>query len=105
MRRIGAGCIVFGRAVYSSSQLNVSKDVIAHIPSIGTRFSNFGRLYTIYSDSSELEKYSVNELRRIVDSFGWKYVDPKDLNEPYDGVREDLRNDGISWWRRFFDYL
>ena len=80
--------------------------IIVHTVQIGIRFSNFGKLYTIYaSDISDTNKFDVQGIKRIVDSFGWTYVPAEELRKvTYDGKHKELRGE-VSWWIRFFDYV
>lgn len=91
------------RVLNPSSYL--SKGVIRLIPDIAIRFSNFGRLYTIYSATESLADYPVEGMRTIIDSHGWHFVSLTDLEKPYDGKNIKLREAKITWWVRFFDYL
>jgi hypothetical protein len=80
--------------------------VIAFTPEIAIRFSNFGRLFTIYSALPELlPRYPVDAIRAIVERHGWTYVPADQLHVIYDGRNTLLRNGVNTWWIRYFDYL
>ena len=81
----------------------VSEQVTAFVYDLGIRFSNFGRLYTIFGATGALKKYPVEEIKGIVYEEGWFFVDPADLQATYYGKNKRLH--GISWWDRFFDYV
>ncbi len=78
---------------------------ITHLVQIGIRFSNFGKLYTIYaSEMSNKKKFDTEGIERIINSFGWTYISAEEpLEATYDGKHDRLRG-RISWWERFFDY-
>lgn len=70
------------------------------------RFSNFGRLFTIGGVYPELlVEFPVDDVRSIAEEHGWNFVPAEALDEPYDGANRQLREEGISWWDRYFDYL
>lgn len=78
--------------------------VIAHIYQFAIRFSNFGKLYTIYSHvESNLNESTVKQVMQIVEGYGWIYVPRKALKKPYDGKHSGFI--GQEWWIRFFDYI
>lgn len=78
----------------------------AHVREFAIRFSNFGRLFTICSDFDPApERFDAMSIIKLVEQFGWHYVPADELNAPYDGINPTLRNAGITWWIRFFDYL
>ena len=81
----------------------LSGRVTAIICDLGIRFSNFGRLYTIFSATESLEKYPVDGIKGIVDKEGWFFVDPYELEATYYG--KNKRMHGVSWWISYFDYL
>ena len=73
---------------------------------IGIRFSNFGRLFTIYSARERgLAEFPIGDIRKIVESEEWKYVEAAKLYLPYDGANIELRDGKFTWWDRFFDYV
>jgi hypothetical protein len=76
---------------------------------LSVRFSNFGKLYTISTygvfESDEQETFRTEDLKAIIDSFGWVLVSAEDLNSPYDGKHRDFVGMKASWWLRFFDYV
>ena len=82
-----------------------SNGVICITPDIALRFSNYGKLFTLYSLTDSLEKYPVQEIKSIVSEKGWSFIDAKELDRPYDGKNIELQKAGITWWIRFFDYL
>ena len=80
--------------------------VVALTPEIAVRFSNFGRLYTIYSAVPDtLTHYPVDRIRAVVELQGWRYVPADELGEIYDGKNRAFNGGRITWWIRFFDYL
>jgi len=82
-----------------------SARVIQLIPDFALRFSNFGKLFTMYSDTGSLLAFPVEQVRLLVEGHGWRYVAAEELTSPYDGKNAALRNAKISWWIRFFDYI
>jgi len=84
---------------------NRSNGVVALVPDIAIRFSNFGRLFTIYSLTDSLKRYPVDKLKELIGKHGWKFIDPADLDKPYDGKNDVLKGEKITWWVRYFDYL
>lgn len=74
------------------------------IPDLGIRFSNFGKLYMIYSATNSLENYPVEEIKEIIDQVGWTFIEEELLNKEYDGINAQLHGE-ITWRRRFFDYV
>jgi len=78
----------------------------AHLVEIGIRFSNFDKLFTVYSHLDSIpDRYDLASIIGLVSDRGWQYVPAEPLEVPYDGVNEVLRRSGIMWWHRFFDYL
>ena len=72
---------------------------------IGIIFSNFGKLYTIWSSEPLYrEKFDVESIKRIIDYFGWQFVPNEELGATYDGKHDQLRGK-ISWMDRFFSYV
>jgi hypothetical protein len=86
-------------------QLSV-RDESTHL---SIRFSNFGKLYTVSTfgilESNKLATFRTEDLKTIIDSFGWVFVPAEDLNSPYDGKHRDFVKMKASWWLRFFDYV
>jgi len=73
---------------------------------LSIRFSNFGKLFTIYSCLDPIpSEYPMADMIALVESFGWNYVSADALDEQYDGANISIRKQGCSWWIRFFDYL
>jgi hypothetical protein len=69
----------------------------------GLRFSNFGKLFTTCSSSSE--KLSPDVAARLVEAAitaGFVYVEPEALDEAYAGANQFFS--GATWWERYFDY-
>jgi hypothetical protein len=70
------------------------------------RFSNFGRLFTIYGLNSKVfAEFPFERVRQLVEGEGWTYVPEDQLHELYDGMNKVLRKQGVSWWIRYFDYF
>lgn len=81
-------------------------DMSVHLLEIGIRFSNFGKLYTIHSTlASNVQKYDIDALQKIVDKYGWTFVPAFELDSPYDGIHQGFKESNASWWIRFFDYI
>lgn len=91
------------RIMHPSSYL--PKGVTRITADIGIRFSNYGKLYTMYSSTGNIENYPVEELKKIIEAKDWKFIDASELELPYNGKNESLRKAKITWWVRFFDYL
>ena len=70
------------------------------------RFSNFGRMFTVFgSDWPENKsKYSLEEAIKYLEERKYKYIPENELHEPYDGINKPFEPD-LSWWVRYFDYL
>ncbi|MDO9022288.1 MAG: hypothetical protein Q7V43_35515 [Myxococcales bacterium] len=80
--------------------------VVVLTPEIAVRFSNFGRLYTIYSAVPDtLTHYPLDRIRAVVELRGWRYVPADELGEIYDGKNRAFNDGRTTWWIRFFDYL
>lgn len=70
---------------------------------LGIRFSCFGNLFTIWSNSTkQLDKDKIKAIIEAVEASGFVYVDIDSLDEPY--LDENNRYSG-SWWDRYFEYL
>lgn len=70
------------------------------------RFSNFGQLFTVYSCLDPIpDRYDVPSILKFIQQHGWRYVPADELDVPYDGVNDVLKQARITWWIRFFDYL
>jgi hypothetical protein len=80
--------------------------VIAHLFKIAIRFSSFGRMVTIHSNSarSSLTDYPIHQLIELLQKRGYTYIAPEDLQFPYDGGLP-VNDSKFTWWYRFFDYL
>ena len=79
---------------------------VAAGPDFAIRFSNFGRLFTIWSGpTNDPGRYPTTLVLDIVREEGWTYVPAEQLDEVYDGLNERLRDGRTTWWIRFFDYL
>src|SRR5262245_44282080 len=61
--------------------------VTALIYKIGIRFSMFGKMVTVHTNSpdSDLRNYPVQHLATLLEQRGFQYVDAVALTEPYDG--------------------
>ncbi|MFH1877148.1 MAG: hypothetical protein ABH865_09710 [Candidatus Omnitrophota bacterium] len=78
---------------------------IIQIADIAIRFSNFGKLFSLWSNLDGFEvKFPIKEIVNIVKGFNWKYIPKKELHEIYDGKKVSMRNGKYTWWDRFFDY-
>ena len=67
------------------------------------RFSNFGRLFTVYGDDAkEFAALPADQARRIAEEEGWSFVPAEALEEPYDGVYLSHRWPEWAWWDRYF---
>ena len=73
---------------------------------IALRFSTFGRMATVRTNSaaSDLGECAVTRLVSLFGAHGFCYVDPQSLSEPYDGELKGLGGEA-TWWHRFFDYM
>jgi hypothetical protein len=77
---------------------------------IGIRFSTFGKMATIHTNSaaSDLSKYPLARLAELIEKQGFQYIPVEALNEPYDGKLKRLDQSlgaEATWWYRFFDYM
>jgi hypothetical protein len=84
----------------------VRPPVTAMVFKIAIRFSSFGRMATIHTNSalSDLGRYPVERLAALLEEYGFVYIPAEALAEPYDGVMPDVPAD-FTWWFRFFDYM
>jgi hypothetical protein len=73
---------------------------------IAIRFSTFGRMATVHTNSaaSDLRNYPVGRLARLLEQHGFHYIDAQSLGERYNGKLKGLGGDA-TWWFRFFDYM
>ena len=79
---------------------------VSHAPEIAIRFSSFGKLYTLFTSLDEFPpQYPVEKIHDVIQQHGWRFVDGEVLEVPYDGVNQSLRDWGVTWWVRYFDYL
>jgi hypothetical protein len=80
--------------------------VTAMVFKIAIRFSTFGKMATVHTNStaSDLRRYPVDRLAQLLEQYGFQYVDAHSLGEPYDGRLKGLGS-SASWWCRFFDYM
>ena len=73
---------------------------------LGVRFSNFSRLFSIYtSEHDNVSPEDEQRVRRIVEREGFVYIPCRELQGLYDGANPTLRDGKVTWWIRFFDYL
>lgn len=72
---------------------------------VAVRFSNFGRLYTVWTSypSWRIAPETVERIIGAVRAAGFVYVEAEELQEPYTGRNPAL--EGSTWWIRFFDYV
>src|SRR5262249_59767760 len=79
--------------------------VVVHCFKIAVRFSSFGRMVTIHTNSatSDLSQYPVKQLVAVLNQHGFQYIDPEALNELYDG-RLQTKCAALTCWIRYFDY-
>jgi hypothetical protein len=84
----------------------VRPPVTALVYKIAIRFSSFGRMATIHTNSrqSDLGRYPVDRLAELLEEHGFVYVPAAALDEPYDGVVPNVPKD-FTWGTRYFDYL
>ncbi len=71
------------------------------------RFSNFGRLFTLFGsdlDAADDRCEKAMAAKALIERRGFTFVDAEELDELYDG--KNVPFDGkLTWWIRFFDYL
>jgi hypothetical protein len=87
-----------------------SNGVTTMVIKIAIRFSTFGKMATVHTNSaaSDLGKYPVARLAELLEQHGFHYVPVDSLGERYDGKLKglDLSVGGEpTWWYRFFDYM
>lgn len=87
-----------------------SKGVTALVFKVAMRFSAFGRMATIYTNSaaSDLGGYPVTGLAELLGQHGFNYIPVESLGERYDGKLQWLHQSlggAATWWYRFFDYV
>lgn len=68
------------------------------------RFSNFGRLFTVYGSNLDEGTDARTKAAKFIETQGFTFVDADELEEAYDGKNEPF-DDKLTWWTRFFDYL
>lgn len=70
------------------------------------RFSNFGRMFTIWGSEwpTNKDQYNLDSVLRLLESKGFKYIPADELGELYDGVNKPFEP-MLTWWIRYFDYL
>jgi hypothetical protein len=73
---------------------------------IAIRFSSFGRMATIHTNSSlsDLGCSPVDQLAALLGEHGFVHVPVAALAQPYDGKNLGL-GANFTWWDRFFDYV
>ena len=74
------------------------------------RFSNFGRLFTLWGGEWEkrFDELGLGECLDLIRSHGFVYVAADELDAPYDGVNganKPISGRPLSWWIRYFDYI
>jgi hypothetical protein len=84
--------------------------VTAMVFKIAIRFSAFGKMATIHTNSptSDLRKYPMTPLAELLEQHDFKYVPAEALAERYDGKLKWLDQSvggEATWWYRFFDYM
>jgi hypothetical protein len=84
--------------------------VITMVFKIAIRFSTFGKMATIHTNSvvSHLGQYPVARLADLLGKHGFQYIPAESLAERYDGKLAGLGQSvggGATWWYRFFDYM
>ena len=80
-----------------------------YLGALVVRFSNFGHLFTICSavaPEKELPPAVVTRVIDLVTQHGYQYVPYEVLDaEPYTGINPHRYLQGVSWFRRYFDWL
>ncbi|MFL5329110.1 MAG: hypothetical protein ACJ8C4_09345 [Gemmataceae bacterium] len=84
--------------------------VMTMVFKIAIRFSTFGRMATIHTNSaaSDLGNYPVARLADLLGQNGFQYIPAESLAERYDGRLKQLDQwvgGEATWWYRFFDYM
>jgi hypothetical protein len=77
---------------------------------IAIRFSTFGKMATVHTNSaaSDLGSYPVARLTGLLEKCGFQYIPAESLAERYDGKLKALDQwvgGKATWWYRFFDYM
>lgn len=77
---------------------------------IAIRFSTFGKMATIHTNSvaSDLGRYPIARLAELLETNGFQYIPAESLGERYDGRLKWLDKSvggDATWWYRFFDYM
>ena len=67
------------------------------------RFSNFGSLFTVWSNSDLADERAIAEIVKAVSYAGFHYVPGEALKMPYTGRNPTFK--GATWDTRFFDYI
>ena len=91
---------IFEEADFSSNTGKIIYTVL------GIRFSSFGNLFTIWSNSvtEKLKQSKVDEIIAETERHGFVFVEVEALDEPYTGKHLHLSH-LENWWLRYFDYL
>jgi hypothetical protein len=85
-------------------ELRLPPDVLTEDYGVLVRASNFGNLITLY-DADDVVKPPVrDQLRRLFDRHGFRYVPAAVLRRPYNG-RHAGTTSIRDWGERYFDYL
>jgi len=74
-----------------------------YAPVLAVRFSNFGRLFTVWSSSGTPDPDLCRRIVETVRAEGFVYIEEAELSEPYTRRNPHLKD--TTWWIRFFDYL
>src|SRR5262249_41989412 len=84
----------------------VRPSVTAMVFKMAIRFSSFGRMATIHTNSalSDLGRYPEDRLAALLAEDGCVSIPGEALVEQYDGVMPNVSAD-FTWWLRFFDYM
>jgi hypothetical protein len=77
---------------------------------IAIRFSTFGKMATIHTNSAASDRgtYPVARLAEFLEKSGFQYIPAESLAERYDGKLKGLDQSvggPATWWYRFFDYM
>ena len=74
------------------------------------RVSNWGNLATVYDDTA-LEPEWLEQIKAVLERFGYQYIPPSVLQRPYRRMRlrglarPNMPGRRLTWWDRYFDYL